>query len=78
FVSGVLYFPLAILMTYSPESTFSICTNIALVVFILGEMLFFYRLFSVFYAGIASLFYLFLYLCALEVLPLLIVFRILS
>lgn len=78
YIFGVLFFPLAILMTYSPEVTFSFCTNLALAFFILGEMLLFYRFFSFFYSGIASLFYLFLYLCTLEILPLLIVFRILS
>ena len=78
YVSGVLFFPLAILMTYSPVFTFSICTNLALAFFVLGEILLFYRLFTVFYSGIASLFYLFLYLCTLEILPLLTVYRILS
>lgn len=78
FVLGVLSFPLAILITYSPESTFSISANLALVLFILGELLLIYRLFSVFYNGMASLFYLFLYLCVLEILPLLTVFRILA
>lgn len=78
YILGVLFFPLAVLITYSPEATFSIVAHLAITFFILGEILFFYRLFSVFYRGIASLFYLFLYICTLEILPLLTVFRILS
>lgn len=78
YILGVLFFPLAVLMTYSPELTFSFCANFALVIFVLGEILLFYRLFSVFYNGMASLFYLFLYLCTLEIIPLLTMYRILS
>ena len=78
YVLGVLFFPLAILMTYSPDLTFTFCANLALGLFILGELLLFYRLFFIFYNGIASLFYLFLYLCTLEIIPLLTVFRFLS
>ncbi len=74
---GVIFFPLAILMTYSPSASFSICANLALIAFVLSELLFFYRLISVFYNGLVSLCYLFLYLCALEILPLLTVYRIL-
>lgn len=75
YIIGVLFFPLAVLMTYSPEMSYAICGNLALAFFILGEFLLFYRFIVVFYNGIASLFYLFLYLCTLEILPLLTVFR---
>lgn len=78
FTIGVLFFPLAVLITYSPEATFSLSAYIGIALFILGETLFVYRLFAVFYKGLASLFYLFLYLCALELMPLLTVFRLLS
>lgn len=78
FILGVLFFPLAVLITYSPEMTYAISGNLAFVFFIIGEFLLFYRIFSVFYNGLASLFYLFLYLCTLEILPLLTVFRLLS
>jgi len=78
FTLGVLFFPLAVLVTYSPEVTISFCANLALILFLLSEMLLFYRLCVVFCNSLASLFYLFLYLCTLEIIPLLIVFRILS
>lgn len=75
YILGLLVFPLAVLMTYSPVVTFSACANIALVIYLLSKILLFYRLFVVFYNGIHSLFYLFLYLCTLEIIPLLIVFH---
>lgn len=76
YLLGLLVFPLAVLLTYSPTLTFSACANIVLVIYILAKLLLFYRLFVVFYRGIDSLFYLFLYLCTLEIIPLLIVLRI--
>ncbi len=78
YMLGVLVFPLAVIITYSSTVTFSFCANLAGAFFILGELLFFYRMFFVFYRRIVSLFYLFLYLCTLEIIPLLIVFRFLS
>ena len=75
YMLGLLVYPLAVLMTYSPVLTFSACVNIALVIYLLSKILLFYRLFVVFYNGIHSLFYLFLYLCTLEIIPLLIVFH---
>lgn len=77
YILGVLFFPLLVLMTYSPDLTFSFSAHFALFLFILAESLLFYRLFIVFYNGIVSLFYLFLYLCTLEILPLFIAFNIL-
>ncbi len=78
FMVGVLFFPLAVLMTYSPETTFSVTAYLGAGLFLLGEILLFYRLFAVFYRGLSSLFYLFLYLCTLEILPLLTVYGLLS
>lgn len=75
YMLGVLFFPLAVIITYSPTVTFSFCFNLAGALFVLGEFLLFYRMFFVFYRGIVSLFYLFLYLCALEIIPLLIVLQ---
>ncbi len=77
FIIGVLLFPLAVIMTYAPETAFSVCINLVLVLFLMGELLLIYRLVVVFYNGLGSLYYLFLYLCTLEILPLLIVFKLL-
>lgn len=75
YMLGLLIFPLAVLMTYSPVVTFSACANLSLIFFLLAKILLFYRITIVFYNGIHSLFYLFLYLCTLEIIPLLIVFH---
>lgn len=78
YIMGVLFFPLVVLLTYSPSETYTSVGHAAIVVFFLAEALLFYRLFAVFYNGIVSLFYLFLYLCTLEILPVLIVLRFIS
>lgn len=78
FICGVVFFPLAFLLTYSPAETMGFCTYFGVSVLILVEILIIYRLTVVFYQGIVSFLYLFLYLCALEFLPLLTTYRLLS
>jgi hypothetical protein len=78
FMLGILFIPLALLATYSPEEYLHIWFYIGLSFMILAEIMFFYRMFLVFYSGFVSFFYLFLYLCTLEILPLLFVVRLIT
>ncbi|MBP7506898.1 MAG: DUF4271 domain-containing protein [Prolixibacteraceae bacterium] len=76
-VTGLLLFPIAIAL-------FFIKTDIALVFFIIGGILIVFNIFQGIYRGIQvigqkvfSIYYLILYLCTLEILPLVFVWRIL-
>lgn len=76
-ICGVIALPISILLTYSPMFTIEFSTYFILICFILAESLLIYRLVTVFYTGIVSFLYLFLYLCTLEILPILWAYRLL-
>ena len=78
YIVGVLFLPLAVLVTYRPNECFEITSYLAFAIFILSEILLVYRMFVVFCNDIWHFFYLFLYFCALEIIPLFMVLKILS
>lgn len=78
YIVGVVSLPLAVFLTYSPFETISFCAYFGLGVLFLAELLLIYRVAVIFNRGIVSFFYLFLYLCTLELIPLLTICRLLS
>ncbi len=78
YIMGVVFFPLAIFITYRPIELSIFTIYIAVVIFIFSELLLIYRLFILFCKDLWSLFYLFLYLCTIEIMPLLVLYRLLK
>lgn len=75
-ITGLLLFPVNLLLTY--VNNFSIQTVAiysGLIIMVLYLVMFSLRLFYIFLKDVASLFYLILYLCTLEILPVLVVFK---
>ena len=75
---GLLLLPLEFGMIYTPEVP-NLLWNVLLI--ILGVLVFitlFIKLLQIFYRGISSLFYIFLYLCTSEILPLLVAAKVAS
>ena len=73
---AVFLFPILVLYTYQPESW---KTSLETVVFILVGVFYIaliIKLFQIFYSKPLALFYIFLYLCTLEILPILILIRV--
>ena len=73
---GILCFPISIGLIYGAE----IIQKISLIILILLGIVMFnavcIKLFLIFFNGISSLFYIFLYLCAMEILPVFILLKI--
>lgn len=73
---GILCFPISIGLIYGAE----IIQKISLIILILLGIAMFnavcIKLFQIFFNGISSLFYIFLYLCAMEILPVFILLKI--
>lgn len=67
---AILIFPILILFTFQPESWQKPLLIAALIVICLGLLILILKLFQIFYTKPLALFYIFLYLCTLEILPL--------
>lgn len=75
-IIGLLLFPVNLLLTYVNNfsiQTFAIYSG--LVILVLYLLLISLRLFYIFLKDVASLFYLILYLCTLEILPVVVLFK---
>lgn len=68
-LTGVFLFVPAMLLLYFPEWT-AWLSVVCLVVFVAFRLVFIYKGFRIFFDGIASLLYFILYLCTLEIIPL--------
>lgn len=75
YILGILFIPVVLGMVYGGESVFEICLATGAFIFILLLILYVYRLFVIFFKDLASLLYLILYLCALEIIPLMIGYK---
>ena len=73
---GILCFPISIGIIYGTE----IVQKISIILFVLSGIIVFnmvcIKLFQIFFRGIGSIFYIFLYLCAMEILPVFILLKI--
>lgn len=75
-IIGLLLFPVNLLLTYVNNfsiQTFAIYSG--LIILVLYLLLISLRLFYIFLKDVASLFYLILYLCTLEILPVVVIFK---
>lgn len=74
-IVAILLFPILILFTYQPVSWHQPLIITALSVLGLFYIVLIIKLFQIFYTKPLALFYIFLYLCTLEILPILILIR---
>lgn len=75
YLLGILFIPLVLGMVYGTERIFEICLASGFFIFIILLFFYAYRLFIIFFNNVASLLYLILYLCALEIVPLMIGYK---
>ena len=73
---GILLFPLLILNIYGPESLCYLTEIISLITCIIAFIFVCIKLFQIFFHKIATSFYILLYLCTLEIIPLLIMYKV--
>ena len=66
---GVTIYPILIFQLYFPQSLNSVSSHIALILCILASILLIIKLFQIFFHKILASFYIMLYLCTLEILP---------
>ncbi len=72
---GLILFPLLVLQIYIPSNFVNICLNISLFVSISACILIIIKLFQIFFHKTVAFFYILLYLCTLEILPLFALYR---
>lgn len=70
-VGGLLLFPIVVGMIYAPPAILMTLTYIGLIIIAIGVLLVLFKAFQFYFTGFSSLCYLFLYLCTLEILPIL-------
>jgi len=73
---GILLFPLLILNIYSPPLVAQIAQIASLVLCLAAAVLAVFKLFQIFYSKLFDFFYILLYLCTLEILPILVLFQV--
>jgi hypothetical protein len=73
---GVTLFPLLIIQIYIPYNLNNIIEITCLIVCILGFILIIFKLFQIFFHKIVASFYILLYLCTLEILPLIVIYKV--
>jgi hypothetical protein len=66
---ALLFYPLMLLHLYSSNFSMNFTTNVALIIIVLGLILFAIKLVQIFLHKIVASLYLLLYLCTLEILP---------
>lgn len=67
-VLGLLLFPVAVITLVFP-STIKMMVTIAIILYILGRIVFIYKGFRIFFNNLSSSIYFILYLCAVEIVP---------
>ncbi len=78
FALGGALIPVDIALVYMPQIFHTTIIIIGLLLFVAAALLIFYKIIQIFLDRIASLFYIMLYLCTLEILPILIVLKIIG
>ncbi len=76
-VFGIIILPIILVVPYIEESVHTILFNTGIIMFILLYLIQLFKGFAIILKNPASLFYMFLYLCALEILPLIVMYNIL-
>lgn len=74
-VLAIFLFPVLIFYTYQPESWYQPLIISAIVLVGIFYIILIIKLFQIFYIKLLAFFYIFLYLCTLEILPILILIR---
>lgn len=74
----LVLFPLLILYLFVVGISSFFWLNMVVAVALLSFILLFIKLFRLFFQGFSSLFYIFLYLCALEILPIFLIIKVIS
>ncbi len=75
---GLTIYPVVVGLIYTPENFFTTFLFIGLFLILISFILILYKIIQIFLVNFYSLFYIILYLCALEILPVLIVLKALS
>jgi hypothetical protein len=73
---GMTLFPLLVVQIYIPYNLDNTIETISLIVCILGFILVIFKLFQIFFHKIVASFYILLYLCTLEILPLIATYKV--
>ncbi len=73
---GMILFPVLIFQIYIPGNLYEIPSTISLIACIGACILVIIKLFQIFFHKIAATFYIMLYLCTLEILPLILLYRV--
>lgn len=73
----LLLFPVALIVVYT-QIEFQIASYVTLFVLVLAKMLLFYKTFQIFFRKLYGILHLFVYFCTLEIMPLLIMWKILT
>ncbi len=69
-ILGALLFPINIVLTYTNDALYlNIAAGLGIFIFVGYCIVLSYKLFSIFFRDVSSLFYMILYLCTLEILP---------
>ncbi|MGQ1785206.1 MULTISPECIES: DUF4271 domain-containing protein [unclassified Saccharicrinis] len=77
-IFGLVILPVILVIPYIDESMVPMLLNLGIGVFVLLYLIQLFRGLTIILKNVASLFYMFLYLCALEILPLVIMYNILN
>lgn len=75
---GLILFPIAVCLVYFPPRAYYSLIIIGLLLSLTPLLLIFYKTIQIFRSGIVSVLYIILYLCSLEILPILVVLKFLS
>ena len=75
-ILGIVLFPLLILQIYIPNNYSKLVELISLIVSISAVILVIIKLFQIFFHKVVASFYILLYLCTLEILPLIVLYRV--
>ena len=75
---GIALFPVIVGLIYTPDSFFFFFLYAGVFLFLAAFLLILYKIFQIFLLNLYSLFYIILYLCALEILPVLLVLKVLG
>ena len=77
-IFGLLLLPISYCRVYMPDVPNFIWYTLFVILVILLFIILFIKLLQIFYSGVSSLFYIFLYLCTSEILPLLVAAKVAS
>lgn len=74
-LNGFLFFPLLIISIYLPDFNPLLIRQLSWGIIVIISILFIIKLFQIFYRNFLDLFYILLYLCTLEIIPFMVLFK---